>query len=46
MYANILLKGSSDECVSVVNKMKNSRFNIHEQKNSTLIPNGNWMLKG
>ena len=26
--------------------MKNSRFNIHEQDNSTLIPNCNWMLKG
>ena len=54
IYVNILLSGSSDECVSVVNKMKNSRFNIHEQENSanvqnvevTLIPNCNCMLKG
>jgi hypothetical protein len=44
LYANILLKGSSDECVSVVNKMKNSRFNIHEQENSTLIPNCSLMF--
>ena len=51
---NILLSGLSDECVSVVNKMKNSRFSIHEQENSanvqkvevTLILNCNCMLKG
>jgi len=54
IYVNIFSEGSSDECLSVVTKMKTSRFNIHEQKDSTnvqdvevtLIPNCNWMLKG